>query len=359
LPRGRVLSAGETVELFPQVRQRGLRGGALWYDAVMLSSERVLMELLGWACRLGATALNYVEVERIVVERGRSAGVEARDRVAGRAHRFRAPLVVNAAGPYARLLARGADRDLPALFRPTLAFNLLLERPPLADIALAVQPPRAGAQIHFMLPWKGRILAGTCHAGTPEATLQPEVARDQVERFLDDLNAAAPGLGLAPEHVIQVYAGLLSGRRAGTAELATRAVVHDHGRNGGPHGFYSISGVKFTTARRVAEAALRTIFGRKMRPLRDGVERPDPLVDLSDQTLLEAAAPLDSAMESLMRRIACAEAVIHPEDLLLRRLDSTAVIPQRAKASEMLRRALSPRQAETAAVEPSGPAPRS
>jgi len=99
LPRGRVLSARETSQLFPQVRQQGLRGGALWYDAVMLSSERVLMELLGWACRCGATALNYVEVERVVLEDGRCAGVEARDRVADRAHRFRAPRVVNAAGP--------------------------------------------------------------------------------------------------------------------------------------------------------------------------------------------------------------------------------------------------------------------
>ena len=343
LPRSRVVSAQETAQLFPQVRQRGLRGAALWYDAVMLSSERVLMELLGWACRCGATALNYLEVERIVIEGGRTVGVDARDRVSGRTHRFRAPRVVNAAGPSVRLLARPADRDLPALFRPTLAFNLLIDRPPLAEVALAVQPPRADGQIHFVLPWKGRLLAGTCHAGLPEATLEPQVAEDQVERFLDDLNAAVPGLHVTPQDVIQVYAGLLPGRRPGSAELATQAVVHDHGINGGPHGLYSVSGVKFTTARRVAEVTLCAIFGRELRRPFARTERPQPLVDLTDQTLLSTAAPFDGAadeVEALMRRIAREEAVIEAEDLLLRRLDSTGVLADRARASEALDRAL-------------------
>jgi glycerol-3-phosphate dehydrogenase len=353
LPRGRVLSAHETAQLFPQVRERGLRGGALWYDAVMLSPERVLMDLLGWACRCGATALNYMEVERIVIEDGRSAGVEARDRVTHRVHRFRAPRVANAAGPRVRLLARESDRDLPALFRPTLAFNLLLDRPPPAEVAVAVQPPQRGAQVYFVLPWKGRLLAGTCYAGLPEATLEPKVTEGQVKLFLDELNAAVPGLDLTPQEVIQVYAGLLPGSRPGTAELATQAVVHDHGRHGGPQGLYSVSGVKFTTARQVAETTLRTMFGREVRPVLNAPERPLPLVDLTDQTWLSTAMPFDGdtrAIETLVRRIARAEAVIYVEDLLLRRIDSTGVLVDR-KASDSLRRALAPLAADRTGLD--------
>jgi glycerol-3-phosphate dehydrogenase len=284
-------------------------------------------------------------VERVVLEDGRCAGVEAHDRGADRAHRFQAPRVVNAAGPRVRLLARHADRDLPTLFRPTLAFNLLMDRPPLAEVAVAVQPPQPDAQVYFVLPWQGRLLAGTFYAAVPETTLEPKVPEDQVRRFLDDLNAAVPGLDLAPHDVIQVYAGLLPGRRAGTTELATEAVVHDHGLNGGPQGLYSVSGVKFTTARLVAEVTLRTIFGRELRPPLQAPERPRPLVDLSGQTLLSTAAPFEGearAIETLMRRLVREEAVIHAEDLLLRRLDSTGVLVDRAKASDMLRRALPP-----------------
>jgi glycerol-3-phosphate dehydrogenase len=340
LPRGRVLSAHETSQLFPQARRHGLRGGALWYDAVMLSSERVLMDLLSWACRCGATALNYIEVERIVIEDGRSAGVEARDRVTDSLHRFQAPRVVNATGPRVRLLARQSDRDLPTLFRPTLAFNLLVDRPPLAEVAVAVQPPQRGAQVYFLLPWKGRVLAGTCYAGLPDDTLEPKVAESQVKLFLDELNAAVPGLDLAPGEVIHIYAGLLPGGQAGTAELATHAVVHDHGRHGGPQGLYSISGVKFTTARGVAEDTLRAIFGRQLRPASSAPARPRPLMDFAGQTLLSAGTPCGSEAserEALARRIIREEAVVRPEDLLLRRLDSAEALAERARAAEALR----------------------
>ena len=148
---------------------------------------------------------------------------------------------------------------------------------------------------------------------------------------------------MTPQDVIQVYAGLLPGRRPGSAELATQAVVHDHGLHGGPHGLYSVSGVKFTTARRVAEVTLCAIFGRELRRPFARTERPQPLVDLTDQTLLSTAAPFDGAadeVEALMRRIAREEAVIEAEDLLLRRLDSTGVLADRARASEALDRAL-------------------
>ena len=137
LGRCGVLSARETARIFPQVDRRGLAGGALWCDAVMLSSERLLIELLGWACRCGATALNYLEAERPIVDGDGIAGLEARDRVTGRAHQFQASRVINATGSWSRLVARRMDRDIAPLFRPTLAFNLLINRPPIADVAVA------------------------------------------------------------------------------------------------------------------------------------------------------------------------------------------------------------------------------
>ena len=343
LGRCGVLSARETARIFPQVDRRGLAGGALWCDAVMLSSERLLIELLGWACRCGATALNYVEAERPIVDGDGIAGLEARDRVTGRAHQFQASRVINATGSWSRLVARRMDRDIAPLFRPTLAFNLLINRPPIADVAVALQSPHADARVLFILPWKGRLLAGTCHSGLPEATSQPAVTEEQVSWFLSELNAAVPGLNLVPEDVVHIYAGLLPGRRSGKTDLATRALIYDHGVHGGPQGLYSISGVKFTTARRVAEDTLGAVFRRKLRTAVNLSERPRPLLDVSDQTLLSTTTPFDgqrSAVEALMRRIVREEAVLHLEDLLLRRLDSATVLANWTKATEVVRNAL-------------------
>ncbi len=57
LPLGRMLSARETAVVYPEVPRAGLRGAAKWYDAAMSSSQRVLIEMLHWACAAGANRL--------------------------------------------------------------------------------------------------------------------------------------------------------------------------------------------------------------------------------------------------------------------------------------------------------------
>ena len=69
-------------------------------------------------------------------------------------------------------------------------------------------------------------------------------------------------------------------------------------------------------------------------------ERPRPLLDVSDQTLLSTTTPFDgqrSAVEALMRRIVREEAALHLEDLLLRRLDPATVLANWTKATEVVR----------------------
>ena len=49
-------------------------------------------------------------------------------------------------------------------------------------------------------------------------------------------------------------------KREGTAELAVRPEIVNHGLRGGPKGLYSVSGVKFTTSHAVAVKVLKLIF---------------------------------------------------------------------------------------------------
>ena len=293
LPRGRVVDAREAAALFPGVDRSGLIGAALWHDAVMLSPERLMMEMLHWACACGGKTLNYVEAQGLVTEAGAVRGVLARDRVSGQSLRFHADRVVNAAGPWSRAFAARCDRDLPALFRPALAFNLLLDHRPIAEVAVAIEPRRPGSRTYFLLPWKGRMLAGTCHAAAPAGATEPVVAGEQLTRFLDDLNSAVPSLGLTARNVLHVYAGLLPARTEGDSEPARHAVIHDHGAHGGPRGLFSISGVKFTTARAVAETALRLVFAQQGFNQARRMARPPPLLDLGDDPIRSARSLFD------------------------------------------------------------------
>jgi glycerol-3-phosphate dehydrogenase len=342
LPRGRLVGAAETIDLFPEVDRDGLRGGALWHDATVPDSQRLIVELLRWACHAGAHALNYVEVADLLVEAAQVRGVRAVDRESGRSFEIRAGAVVSCAGPWVRRVARRFDRDVPGLFQPVLAFNLLLDREPLARGAVAVASRQPDAQTWFLLPWKGKLLAGTSYApvhpvGTEEVPRDRGPGEPLIEGFLGELNAAIPSLEAGREQVSRVLWGRLPAAAEGSTEPSSRPVIHDHGQAGGPRGLVSVSGVKLTTARAVAERALQALAaGGILRPAPPTeVARPeaDPPLSLTELTQL-AEHDWNAAREHL-RGIVERQSVVRLEDLLLRRTD-WGIDPGEAEAATRL-----------------------
>jgi glycerol-3-phosphate dehydrogenase len=320
LPPDRLLTATETTALFPGVDRAGLRGGALWHDAVMPDSQRLLVEALRWAGRCGARALNYAEATGLLTEDGRAAGVRAVDRETGESLELRAPAVVNCAGPWCRALAARCDRDLPELFRPVLAFNLFLDCEPPSKAALAVAAPGRGAQTWFLLPWKGGLLAGTAYvpagSGSPDLSAGP--SEQNVEEFLAELISVLPGAGIRRDRVRRVFWGWLPASSEGSRVPAGRPVIHDHG-----NGLLSVSGVKLTTSRAVAEEALGRIFARRGEtlPAPGWIERPAADAPLALDDFLRLAGRDREAARVHLRGLVERQSVVRLDDLLLRRTD--------------------------------------
>jgi glycerol-3-phosphate dehydrogenase len=284
----------------------------------MEDSERLVVESLHWACAQGATALNYVRADALILSGVGVAGVRAMDRVTGQAHDFRARRVINTAGPWARELAARLDRDLPELWRPTLAFNLAIRpsRRPTAALAVAPRPP--GEPTFFLVPWKQGLLAGTQHVPIEDGRRHGPTA-DEVAAFKQDVARSAPGLGLEEAEVNEVYWGWLPGEPTRRLGLATAPTIVHHDRVGGPRGLTSVVGVKFTTARAVAERVLQEVWGERL-PAAAG---PRPAlahdVPLVRDRIMESGwrAP---EIGDVLSAIAHEEAVLTVEDLVQRRL---------------------------------------
>ncbi len=349
LPRGRLLGVRETLARFPGADPSGLRGAALWYDAVARDSQRLMVEILRWAAQCGACLLNYAEAEELLVEEGKVTGIAACDRVSGERFEVRARWVLNCAGPWSRQLSRRFDRDLPELFRPVLAFNLLLDLEPPSDAALAVAAPAPrNAQTWFLLPWHGRVLAGTFYVpqggqSGQGGSKEPDFGKDgpgeaEVAAFLGELDAALPGRGVRQAPVLRVHWGWLPAEAEGSATPSSRPVVHHHGRHGGPEGLVSVSGVKLTTARAVAHQALAPLFQRQGRPLpepdrRTGRPPADPPIPL--ERFVRLAERDRVAAHDYLRSLIERQSVVQLEDLLLRRTDWGAR-PEQAAVAEAL-----------------------
>ncbi|MGB6167432.1 MAG: FAD-dependent oxidoreductase [Geitlerinemataceae cyanobacterium] len=334
LSDGKVISADGVKELFPQVDAEGLQGGAVWYDACMPDSQRLLMGMLRWACGLGATALNYVEAQSLLQEEGRVTGVSARDVLTGESYEYRANHVVNAAGPWCRELASRWHGDVPELFQASIAWNVLFDRQAPSTAALAVEAKKPGAQTYFLHPWKGRLLAGTVHdPWTKDITDVPMPSPQRLAEFIDDLNCAIPGLELTESEILRVFSGLLPAKESGSNQLAKREVIFDHAAAGGLTGLYSISGVKFTTARLVAEKTISTVFPKfKGVALKEERVLTPPPEASCRQGLFDYhwyPDPEDESWKAELSQLIAEESVQHLDDLVLRRT-SLGDNPERA-----------------------------
>jgi glycerol-3-phosphate dehydrogenase len=208
--------------------------------------------------------------------------------------------------------------DADRLFRPSLAFNVLLDVNVPSRHALAVSPPGPNAPMLFLIPQQGTLLAGTMHLSRPRETTTAHPTDGEVDLFLQLLRRAVPDLPLSRTNVRRMFAGLLPATEVGGTRLRRREVIVDHGRAGGVQRVYSVSGVKFTTANRVARKTLVKI-GHSSGADEDGSALP-----LSPATTVVTDAGTlwtleDQALRSALRTLIQEEGVCSLDDLVLRR----------------------------------------
>lgn len=317
LPVGGILSPEKSRELFSLVDMDGLQGSALWYDAQMENSELLIMELLQLACESGTTAINYCEVQSISTGDGSVTGVSALDREQGKTLSFKANTIINSAGPWAGKLIKGLGGDNEKIYCPSLAWNVIFNRPSLSSHALAVQGKQPGSRALFVTPWRGKIFAGCGHEPWNKSQEKPMPSKAQLLHFIDEVNEAVPGVALKLDDVSRVCCGLLPTIEPGSNVLTKREVLIDHQKKGGPKGLYSIGGIKFTTARLVAEKIWGLIENEKNTK---GLPPYSSLLSANNQNAHPAFTPQDqTSMYALGKAAGQNGNVVHLDDLILRR----------------------------------------
>jgi glycerol-3-phosphate dehydrogenase len=308
IPPARSLSTSEVLALFPGVPPRGLTGGGLWTDAQVASSERLTMAFVRAAADAGAVVANHAEVTALVSDGGRVTGARVRDGMGSGDLEARSRVVLNAAGPGMDgllALARIPRRPVHLLS----AWNLVLHRPVVTTHALGAS---SGGRFLFAVPWNGRSIVGTGY-GAADTAIGPAAAA-----FLDEVRGAYPWAEIAASDVTVIHHGLVPGTGAGHG-LASRHLLLDHEAADGVGGLVSVQGVKYTTARAVAEQAIDLVARRLGKNVGRCRTALTPLVH---------ARPLAGALEERAREAAREEMALTLSDALLRRLDlGTAAAP--------------------------------
>jgi glycerol-3-phosphate dehydrogenase len=290
IPRGRLISRDECLRFFPAFSTAGLTGGALWYDARLRHPERLTLSFLHSAARRGCVPVNYLRVNQLRVHRGTVAGASATDRISGRELELRSRAVVVAAGPWTQELIEGSgpEKNRHATRHRALAVNLVIGRR-LADVAIGVQahsgpaedPVCGGHRFLFVAPQGATTLLGTWYAVDDGSETRAACERG-ISSLLREFNHACPTVALSPSDVVRFQWGWLplkGGIEPGrAAALAERPRIVDHAGRDGIRHLLSVEGVKYTTARRVAERVVNRVFhrlGRASPPCRTAEVRLD------------------------------------------------------------------------------------
>jgi len=295
----RTVSAAEARRVLPGLDSRGLTGAALWSDAQAWSTERLTLGFVHAAADAGALPVNYADAVELLRADGRVAGVAVRDVTAERTVEVRARMVLNAAGPWVdELLGRGGP---PGKGAPLLrARNLVLDLPPPVPFGVGA---RSGGRFLFLVPWRDRTLVGTSYepaSGPPSDPLefQAEAAR------------AFPWAAVASAAICLVHEGLVPGR--GPSDLASDPRLHDHEVEDGLGGLVTMQGVKYTTARALAERAIDVVARRLGR---------EPRASRTASTPLARVRPLEGDLATRTRAAVRDEMALGLGDAVLRRLD--------------------------------------
>jgi glycerol-3-phosphate dehydrogenase len=264
----RLLSRNEVLELFPELEQRALTGGAVFEDGQMYNPARLVLTFIKSAATLGAVAANHVEATEFLWDRKRVSGVCARDRASNDEFDIRARLVLNAAGPWADYLLQD-EEHFPGHRRGHFSRDacFLVDRKPRSAHALAVPGfskdsdalvSRAARHL-FAVPWRDCTLIGVWHRLFSDRPDTASVEEAEIDSWLAEMNASQPAIRLTRDDVIYANCGLVpfgDGRTVpGELSFGKESRFIDH-RAHGVGGLVSLIGIRFTTARGDAARAL-------------------------------------------------------------------------------------------------------
>ena len=347
--------------LCPPLRQQDLLGGYRYFDA-QADDARLVLRVIAEAVLAGGVALNYANVQSLLRRRdGSVCGVALQDMAPEGNHRsleLQASLVINATGAWVDEL-RAQLGGRPRLRRLRGSHLVFPSRLIPLTRAVSLLHPRDGRPV-FAYPWEGMVIVGTTDVDHGEPLERdPLISSGEVDYLMELVQYAFPDLGLTPDDVQATYSGIRPVINTGKLDPTKESRQHVLWLE---RGLLSVAGGKLTTFRIMAFDVLKAARGQvahlidrsTLRYAGQRVLDPPPSEEIMDASLdrpacmrligrLGADAPklLQLAHPSELQRIpgtpalwaelrwaAHAEASVHLDDLLLRRVRLGLLLPR-------------------------------
>jgi len=304
----RWLGRKATQRLEPGLRDKELKGAALYYDA-QTDDARLVIATMRSAAQAGALVANYAEVMALLKPDGRVGGVTVSDGLTGRAWTVRALVVVNATGPWVDRVRSLDDVGAEPLLRPTKGVHVVVPRKRIGHTGAVTLTSPIDGRVMFVLPWGDVSYIGTTDTDEEASPDDVRATAEDVVYLLRSVNAFFPHARLSPADVIASWAGLRPLLRP-PRDVAPSAASREHRLVESASGLLTIAGGKLTTYRVMARdvvdrvaARLRALDGRPRAPRVPTDRLPLPGGETADLEGLVKAAMERGASERTARHL--------------------------------------------------------
>ncbi len=356
----RTLSKAQTQKALPALTMETLTGGVRYFDALVDDSQLVLRVIMD-GIRFGGSAINYCQViELCKAKSGDVEGVIVEDQTGimnPSQIELHGKVVINATGPWSDTL-REKINGAPKLRQLRGSHLVFSQDAILLNAAVTMLHPRDNRAL-FAIPWENRIIIGTTDLDHDNSKTsqkccidETSITPDEVEYLIESARYTFPDYPVSEEDIISTFSGLRPVIHTNAPTPSQESRAHEIWCE---NGLVTVAGGKLTIFRVMAADVLNYCANKLPgRPEFDHRTtcfiHPEPQnrQDLTNPNWILMAGRLGSDVNqffqnanpqdlqpitpipALWAELAWAaenEAVVHLDDLLLRRVRLGVLLP--------------------------------
>jgi len=251
-----LLDREETIELIPNVKKKGLRGGVIYHDG-QFDDARMAVSLAQTAENHGASLLNYFGVKGLLKDGDMVTGVRAQDELSGEEFEISAKVVINATGVFSDEILQMDQPGSRKLIVPSQGVHIVLDQSFLNGPHAIMVPHTTDGRVLFAVPWNDYVVVGTTDTLIEAPNEEPTALEEEIEFILENAGAYMTKQPTRAD-VKSVFSGLRPLAAPEDNGSATKEISRHHKVTVSTSGLVSILGGKWTTYRKMSEDLINT-----------------------------------------------------------------------------------------------------
>jgi glycerol-3-phosphate dehydrogenase len=270
-----LLNREETINLIPNVKKTGLKGGVIYHDG-QFDDSRMAISLALTAEQQGAIVCNYIKVESLIKNDNLISGVIAKDLLSNEEIKINCKVLINATGVFSDNILKMDNPDNPKLIKPSQGVHLVLDKKFLNGPHAIMVPHTSDGRVLFAVPWNNFVVVGTTDTLIDEISIEPKALDKEISFILEN---AGKYMTKTPKKsdIKSVFTGLrpLAADEGNTNE--TSEISRSHKIILSESGMISILGGKWTTYRKMSEDVINSALSVGGFPERECITQNLPI----------------------------------------------------------------------------------